>query len=74
MTRGKVIGIIANLVVVKVEDPVLQNEICMIRLGNISLMAEVIKIEGNKVYVQVFESTRGLKTGANVEFSGKCWR
>jgi V/A-type H+-transporting ATPase subunit A len=54
MTRGKVIGIIANLVVVEVEDPVLQNEICMIRLGNISLMAEVIKIEGNKVYVQVF--------------------
>ncbi|MFO7672053.1 MAG: V-type ATP synthase subunit A [Bacteroidales bacterium] len=70
-TRGKVIGIIANLVIVDVEDPVIQNEICMIKYGEISLMAEVIKITGNKVYVQVFESTRGLKTGADVEFTGK---
>jgi ribulose kinase len=33
-------------------------------------MAEIIKVIGNKAYVQVFESTRGLKTGALVEFSG----
>jgi len=71
MTRGKVTGIIANLVVVAVEDSVLQNEICMIKHGKTSLMAEVIKIEGNKVYVQVFESTRGLRTGAVVEFTGR---
>jgi V/A-type H+-transporting ATPase subunit A len=33
-------------------------------------MAEVIKITGNKAFVQVFESTRGLKTGNMVEFDG----
>lgn len=71
MTRGIVTGIIANLVIVEVNDPVVQNEVCMIRLGDVSLMAEVIRIRGNKAYVQVFESTRGLKTGAEVEFSGK---
>ena len=27
-------------------------------------MAEVIKVVGTQVYVQVFESTRGLKVGA----------
>ncbi|MDR1896271.1 MAG: V-type ATP synthase subunit A [Prevotellaceae bacterium] len=69
-TRGKVTGIIANLVVVEVDGPVSQNEICFVSLGDIKLMAEVIKITGNKAFVQVFESTRGLKTGYDVEFQG----
>jgi V/A-type H+-transporting ATPase subunit A len=34
-------------------------------------MAEVIKIIGIDVYVQVFESTRGLKVGAPAEFTGR---
>jgi len=34
------------------------------------LMAEVIKAVGSNVYVQVFESTRGLKVGAEAEFTG----
>ena len=33
-------------------------------------MAEVIKVVGAQVYVQVFESTRGLKVGAEAEFTG----
>jgi V/A-type H+/Na+-transporting ATPase subunit A len=69
-TTGKVNGIIANLVIVEVNGPVSQNEICYIDLGGVKLMAEVIKVLGSKAYVQVFESTRGLKTGTNVEFSG----
>lgn len=32
-------------------------------------MAEVIKVVGQQAYVQVFESTRGLKVGFEVEFS-----
>jgi len=34
------------------------------------LMAEVIKVVGSQAYVQVFESTRGLKVGAEAEFTG----
>ncbi|HDR68140.1 MAG TPA: V-type ATP synthase subunit A [Bacteroidaceae bacterium] len=71
MTGGKVKGIIANLVIVEVDGPVLQNEIGMIRHGDTRLMAETIKIGGNLAYVQVFESTRGLKIGAEVEFTGR---
>ena len=63
MTTGKVKGIIANLVTVVVDGPVSQNEICYIKLGETRLMAEVIKVIGDNVYVQVFESTRGLKVG-----------
>ncbi|MBS4013707.1 MAG: V-type ATP synthase subunit A [Bacteroidetes bacterium] len=69
-TIGKVTGIIANLVVVETEDTVAQNEICYINHEGTRLMAEVIKILGKKVYVQVFESTRCLKVGAEVEFMG----
>ncbi|MBR4338734.1 MAG: V-type ATP synthase subunit A [Bacteroidaceae bacterium] len=70
MTKGKVSGIIANMVTLAVDGPVAQNEICYILLNGVRLMAEVIKVTGNNVYVQVFESTRGLKVGAEAEFTG----
>ncbi|MBP5574060.1 MAG: V-type ATP synthase subunit A, partial [Bacteroidales bacterium] len=69
-TTGKVTGIIANLVTVEVDGPVAQNEICFIDLDGVELMAEVIKVNGNKASVQVFESTRGLQIGDKVEFQG----
>lgn len=67
-TKGKVKGIISNLVTVEVEGPVSQNEIAYIELGSQKLMAEVLKVVGKDAFVQVFESTRGLKVGSNVEF------
>jgi len=70
MTKGVVAGIISNLVIVEVDGPVSQNEICFIKLGDTRLMAEVIKIMGLNAYVQVFESTRNLKIGAIVDFEG----
>ena len=69
-TKGKVTGVIANMVLLAVDGPVAQNEICYIKTGGDSLMAEVIKINGAKVYVQVFESTRRLKIGEEAEFTG----
>ncbi len=69
-TTGKVTGIIANLVTVLVDGPVSQNEICYIKIGDVKLMAEVIKVSGQNAFVQVYESTRGLKNGDYVEFVG----
>lgn len=69
-TTGTVTGIISNLVTVKVDGPVAQNEICFIRIGETKLMAEVIKVNGAYAFVQVYESTRGLKPGDSVEFNG----
>lgn len=69
-TKGSVVGVIANMVTLTVDGPVAQNEICYISTGGDRLMAEVIKIVGTNVYVQVFESTRGLKVGAEAEFTG----
>ena len=69
-TKGTVCGVIANMVTLKVDGPVAQNEICYIETGGDKLMSEVIKVVGDNVYVQVFESTRGLKVGAPAEFTG----
>ena len=70
MTKGVVKGIVSNLVTVEVDGPVSQNEICFITVGGTRLMSEVIKIIGAKVFVQVFESTRGMKVGDLAEFAG----
>ena len=69
-TKGLVKGIVSNLVIVEVDGPISQNEICFILFEKTSLMAEVIKINGKNAYVQVFESTRGLKIGNEVTFAG----
>ena len=70
-TTGKVIGIVSNLVTVQVDGPVAENELCHITLAGTPLLAEVIKVSGDKASVQVFESTRGLRNGDHVEFEGK---
>lgn len=58
------------MVTLRVDGPVSQGEICYIETGGDRLMAEVIKVVGSDVYVQVFESTRGLKVGSPAEFTG----
>jgi V/A-type H+-transporting ATPase subunit A len=70
ITKGKITGIIANLVVVEADGPVQQNEICYILQEDSRLMSEVIKVMGSSVYIQAFESTRGLRVGDQVEFAG----
>ena len=70
-TTGTVTGIVSNLVTVKVDGPVAENEICYIDLAGVKMMAEVIKVNGDLAQVQVFESTRGLKGGDKVEFEGR---
>lgn len=70
ITKGIVKGIIANLVLVEADGPVSQNEIAFIDIETTRLMAEVIKVIGATTYIQVFESTRGVKVGNKVEFAG----
>ena len=69
-TTGRVNGIISNIVIVKADGAVGQNEICHVYVGDTKMMAEVIKVVGDDAYVQVFDSTRGLKIGDKVEFEG----
>ncbi|GAB6395607.1 MAG: V-type ATP synthase alpha chain [Bacteroidales bacterium] len=69
-TKGTVKGIVSNLVTLEVDGPVSQNEICYISVGGVKLMSEVIKVIGRNAYVQVFESTRGMRVGDEADFMG----
>jgi len=70
-TKGKVTGINANLVIVASDAPIAQNEICYIKIGDEHLLGEVIKVDEKDIFVQCFESTRGMKVGNEVEFADK---
>ena len=69
-TTGRVKGVISNIVIVDADGAVGQNEICFVHTGDTRMMAEVIKVIGDDAYVQVYDSTRGLKIGDKVEFEG----
>jgi V/A-type H+-transporting ATPase subunit A len=69
ISRGKVTAIVGNLVEAIVDGPLIQNGICFFVYHNKEIMGEVIKTDGDKAFVQVFESTRGFHTGMEVLFS-----
>ena len=71
MTTGKVNRILSNLLEVKIEGKVRQNEICFVESRGVSLRAEVIRIVGDIASIQVFEPTSGVRVGDPVKFSGK---
>ncbi|HBH23316.1 MAG TPA: V-type ATP synthase subunit A [Cytophagales bacterium] len=71
MTKGIVTSIVSNLLTIRVDGPVVQNEICYVVHGEEKLMSEVIRVNGDTTYAQVYESTRGLQVGNEVEFTSE---
>ncbi|MDA0195620.1 MAG: V-type ATP synthase subunit A [Bacteroidetes bacterium] len=71
MTKGIITSIVSNLITIKANGPISQNEICHVLRGQISLRAEVIRIKGSIAFAQVFEETRGIKIGDEVNFTGQ---
>ncbi|MFO7891464.1 MAG: V-type ATP synthase subunit A, partial [bacterium] len=68
---GTIKGINGNLLTVGFNGTVVQNEVGYAIKGEERLKSEVIRIQGNNAFLQVFESTKGLKIGDTVEFTGQ---
>jgi V/A-type H+-transporting ATPase subunit A len=68
---GKIVSINGNMITVKFEDNIIQNEVGYVLSQDRRLKSEVIKISGNIAFMQVFEYTKGIKVGDEVEFSGQ---
>ncbi len=66
---GKVVGVNGNMISVDVAGNIALNEVGYVRLGDSRLKAEVIRIRGSRAELQVFEMTRGIGIGDEVEFS-----
>ncbi len=68
-TTGKVVGINGNMITVKVDGDVSMNEVGYVNLEEQRLKSEVIRIRGNLAEMQVFEMTRGIGIGDEVDFT-----
>ncbi len=68
---NRVIGVSGNMVSVEFTGEVAMNEVCYIITGGKKLKSEVIRIKGNVADVQVFEITKGIGVGDEVEFTGE---
>ncbi len=71
MAKGKVIGVNGNMISVRVDGEVALNEVGYVVLGDKKLKSEVIRIQGDRAEMQVFEMTGGTGINDEVEFSGE---
>lgn len=68
-TKGKVVGVNGNMVSVEFDGNVSMNEVAYVKVDDVSLKSEVIRIRGNVAQLQVYEMTKGIKAGDTVEFT-----
>jgi V/A-type H+-transporting ATPase subunit A len=68
---GTISGINGNMLTVTFNGSITQNEVGYAIRGKERLKSEVIRIQNDKAFLQVFESTKGLKIGDKVEFTGE---
>ena len=68
-SSGKVVGVNGNMVTVEVAGFVLMNEVGYVVTGGKKLKSEIIRVNGDRVQMQVFEITKGIGIGDPVEFS-----
>ena len=68
-STGKVVGVNGNMVTVEVAGDVKLNEVGYIVTEGKKLKSEVIRINGDRIQMQVFEITKGIGIGDPVEFS-----
>ena len=66
---GYIHKINGNMVSVKVDGQIIQNEVAYILHNKERLKAEVIRVRAEFAEIQVYESTYGLRVGEAVEFS-----
>ena len=71
MTKGKITGVNGNMITVRFDGAVAQNEVGHAILGDKRLMAEIVRVRNGVCDMQVFESTSDLRVGTEVEFSGE---
>ncbi len=66
---GRIVAVFGNMIIAETRGRVVQNSVgyCC-REDGAKLLSEVIRIRGRLADLQVFEETRGLKVGDEVEF------
>lgn len=71
MRTGKVTSVNGNMVAVRFDEKVIQNEVAYVCVGDDRLKAEVIRVKGKVADLQVFEETAGVRIDDTVEFTNE---
>ncbi|MCL2719850.1 MAG: V-type ATP synthase subunit A [Treponema sp.] len=69
-TKGLVTAVNGNMVSVRFDGIVSMNEVGYVKVADTKLKSEVIRIRGDISQLQVFEITKGISIGDEVEFTG----
>ena len=69
-TKGTVTAVNGNMVSVRFDGIVSMNEVGYVKVAEKRLKSEVIRIRGEISQLQVFEITKGISIGDEVEFTG----
>ncbi|MDR3191718.1 MAG: V-type ATP synthase subunit A [Treponema sp.] len=69
-TKGTVVAVNGNMVSVRFDGAVSMNEVGYVKVADQQLKSEVIRIRGDISQLQVFEITKGISVGDQVEYTG----
>ena len=70
-TKGKVVAVNGNMISVAFDGNVSLNEVGYVHVAGKKLKSEVIRIRNGQAQLQVYEMTKGISTGDEVEFTGE---
>jgi V/A-type H+-transporting ATPase subunit A len=71
-TDALVTGVNGSIVTIDVPDrPFMKNEVAYVCVGDARLKSEVLRVEGRRADLQVFEDTEGISVGDRVELTGQ---
>jgi V/A-type H+-transporting ATPase subunit A len=60
-----------NIVSVESDAPLMKNAIAFVHSGNASLKGEVLRVQGRRADLQIFEETQGVRVGDRVELTAQ---
>ena len=67
--EARVVGVTGNIVGVESDAPLMKNSIAFVHTGEASLKGEVLRVQGRRADLQIFEETQGVRVGDRVELT-----
>jgi V/A-type H+-transporting ATPase subunit A len=65
----RVVGVTGNIVSVESDAPMMKNSIAFVHTGEARLKGEVLRVQGRRADLQIFEETQGVRVGDHVELT-----
>ena len=64
--EARVIGVIGNIVSIESDAPIMKNSVAFVQVGDAQLKGEVLRVQGRRADLQIFEETQGVRVGDRV--------